>query len=207
MKKYIWLNPVTTTSLEKSYIDYKKLLKDEGFIYVSIDSSLINSVREDYVRYCTYNNKTIIDSRCPKAIEVIKKEYPYLCKNIAPIDPIFINCAKYLFKKWVANDSNAILFMIAPCTSLCNHGNALFKNDVIFLTWLDFCKKNNIDINLTPQKTPIPLGFFDNTNLNVLKLTGKSNIINNINKVMTNDTQDLIEILYCKDGCHNGDGI
>lgn len=207
MKKYIWLNPVTTTALTKANIDYRNLLNSCGYIYVDIDTSLINEVKDKYIDYCEDNTRTIIDARCPKAIEIIKKEYPCLCQNVAPIEPIFITCANYLLNKWVLHDDDAILFMIAPCSSLCNHGNALFKNDVVFLTWKDFCLKNNLHINIETDITPIPLGFFDNTSLNVAKLTGEDNIINSIDTLISSDSKDLVEILYCPNGCHNGDGL
>ncbi|WDV45481.1 [Fe-Fe] hydrogenase large subunit C-terminal domain-containing protein [Clostridiaceae bacterium M8S5] len=208
MKKYIWLNPVTSDMLTNNNINVNELFKNLGYILVDLDCSIVDNVLSDYINMCKSTNNPLIDSRCPMVVEIIKEKYPELCKNIAPLDPIFIYCAKHLYKTLIKSNDDSILFIIAPCTSLCHYGNAVLKKDVIFTTWKHFKEKHEICIDLKARRTPIPLGFFDNTDLIIEKLTGESKILSNINKLIEYKSNiDLIEILYCKNGCHNGDGI
>lgn len=63
-----------------------------------------------------------------------------------------------------------------------------------------------IQTGTPPASSPIPPGFFSELNLQTASVTGEAEI----QKYFQNYTPDevqLVEMLFCKGGCHNGDGV
>ena len=56
------------------------------------------------------------------------------------------------------------------------------------------------------DKSPIPLGYFDSLEVKTKKLTGRDNI-NGCFKGNLYFENDIVEMLYCNNGCNNGDGV
>ena len=206
MEKYIWLNPVTKNMLHEANIDIARFVDKYGFKLIEVDDIVRKRVKAKYVEYVRDVNDTVIDSRCPLVVDYLVKKHPELKKYIAPIDPIFISTGKYFIEEYLGVDDEYQLVMISPCKALCNSGKNNSNNKIIYMTWVEFCVKFEIELDLKPKKTPVPLGFFDDTELKVGKINGEEEIEDIICK-MKEDKYDLIEILFCRDGCHNGDGI
>ena len=55
------------------------------------------------------------------------------------------------------------------------------------------------------ESSPIPPGFFDNIS-NVVSLGSKTDIDCYFKESCSGRNQ-LVEMLYCQGGCHNGDGV
>ena len=146
-------------------------------------------------------------SRCPKIKEYINTEY---FEN-ADINPILIETALEIYGN-LNNKENSILYITTPCSYLRDLGNELKLENTTFITWKDFLKENNIILDSLKKKelneSPIPLGFFDKLKriYKVHSVSGEDAVAeifkNNIYK-----DNDLIEALYCSNGCHNGDGV
>ena len=204
-KKYIFLNPVVCSLYDVSYLE--RILKEKGFDIVYSNSNNIDIVRNKYAEKCSNSCKCIIDSRCPKIKEYINTEY---FEN-ADINPILIETALEIHGN-LNNKENSILYITTPCSYLRDLGNELKLENTIFITWKDFLKENNIILDSLKKKelneSPIPLGFFDK-----LKRTYKVHSVSGedaVAEIFKNNIykdNDLIEALYCSNGCHNGDGV
>ncbi|MFI3200216.1 MAG: hypothetical protein R3Y54_01645 [Eubacteriales bacterium] len=86
-------------------------------------------------------------------------------------------------------------------------GNNLSLKNTIFVSWKDFLQEEKATLELpTIPSSPIPLGFFDELSVKTKSLSTETEIrayfhTEDVRKV------DLVELLYCKQGCHQGDGV
>ena len=76
-------------------------------------------------------------------------------------------------------------------------------------SWKEFIKNlNSHDKSMVRMldESPIPPGYFNSLEAKVSSLSGEENIVsyfkNNLHK-----EDDLVEMLYCTNGCNNGDGV
>lgn len=179
-------------------------LESLGFQIVTCEENHLQTVKNKYKeRYegCKY---FLCDNRCPKAISYVKTHYHHTSLEYSTIDPILIHCAKELANRYKNDDAE--LYIITPCTDLRELGNKLALKNTIFQTWTEFCRKHRIILNDKPtESSPIPPGFFDNVP-NVVSLASKDDIDCYFQCAPKQDKQ-LIEMLYCQGGCHNGDGV
>ena len=77
----------------------------------------------------------------------------------------------------------------------------------MFVPWNKFVQSIGEEMkNIPPKKSPIPPGFFDGLGLNTASVTGEEDIRNYFRNYVPDEVQ-LVEMLFCKEGCHNGDGI
>lgn len=206
MKKYIWLNPVVL-SLYNEY-ELISIMKDNGFEVVVSKKNNIDVVKEKYRKEILSSKKCIIDERCPKALEYVKEKYDSKDIKYPKIYPILIHTAIDLSE--IYSKGKNMLFIITPCTSLAMLGKSLKIKNATFMTWTDFIKEYSIDIKNIQKKeimkSPIPPGFFKNYKEEVLSLSGEENIEDAFENELWKNKK-IVEMLYCKDGCHNGDGI
>ena len=84
---------------------------------------------------------------------------------------------------------------------------AITPHDVWFISWKKFIE----NIGEEPRRivikdSPIPLGFFDDLGIKVDSISGEEEIKKYLLNIKDKDAR-LIEMLYCENGCHNGDGI
>ena len=202
MEKYIWLNPVVL----KMY-DQQELLTVLGsldFQIVACEENHIQTVKDKYKKRYEECRYSLCDNRCPKAISYVKTHYDHADLEYAAIQPILIHCAEELADKYKNDD--AVLYIITPCTDLKNAGNKLSLKNTVFQTWTEFCREHNIYLNRKSiEASPIPPGFFDNIP-DVVSLSSKDDIDRFFQEPFKQDKQ-LIEMLYCQGGCHNGDGV
>ena len=86
-------------------------------------------------------------------------------------------------------------------------GNALNLDDIRFLPWNRFLQElGDEPEGILPKESPIPLGFFEELGLRTVSISGEENIRKHFENYVPGEVQ-LLELLYCKNGCHNGDGI
>lgn len=203
--KYILINPVVDKMYEQEILN--NFLKINGYTRVFYNENWADIVINKY-KDVIKNAKgaTIIDMRCPLAVDTVKDIIEKDQNIIFPdIDPILIHCAKEISLREDLKDGEKII--ITPCKSLKDMGNNLRMDNTIFMTWLEFLESlnQNIEGNVL-DNTPIPLGFFDRLNIEKESLSGNDNIESYFKNNKFKNL-DMIEMLYCHNGCHNGDGV
>ena len=95
--------------------------------------------------------------------------------------------------------------------NLCSKGMVLDSRCPRAVNFLRSNFKELNDINLQINKiesSPIPPGFFENLGIKTLSLCSKEKIQNAFSyKFSELKNYQIIELLYCENGCHNGDGL
>ena len=203
--KYILINPVVDKMYEQEILN--NFLKINGYTRVFYNENWADIVINKY-KDVIKNAKgaTIMDMRCPLAVDTVKDIIEKDQNIIFPdIDPILIHCAKEISLREDLKDGEKII--ITPCKSLKDMGNNLRMDNTIFMTWLEFLESldQNIEGNVL-DNTPIPLGFFDSLDVKKESISGNDNIESYFRKNKFKNL-DMIEMLYCHNGCHNGDGV
>ena len=201
--KYIWVNPVAAGMYEPELLD--EFLKQQGYQRFETSMDWLSIVREKYDEAVKESDKTVIDMRCPKAAKLVREMGESLEVTFPDIYPILIHCGQEAgFTEELINTEKIIT---TPCKALADMGNALGISKTEFISWSEFLKSfADIPKPAMLKQSPIPLGFFEPLNLKCKSLTGKEEIENYFRNFHPNEVQ-LVEMLYCKDGCHNGDGI
>ena len=203
MKKLVWLNPVV-----KSIYDFaalKEILQEKGFSVVECEKYHVNSVKNAY-KNALAQKELIYDSRCPRAVNFIRANFKEQAALISNLNPILIESALELSAKLKEDEW---LYVTTPCEDLAELGRGLNLARTTFLTWKSFKEQN--EINLETKRlgaSPIPLGFFTNLGVKTLSLSSKEKIENALSyKFSELKNYQIIELLYCENGCHNGDGL
>lgn len=203
--EYIFINPV----VDKMYIKEKlnDALIQNGYQRIEVKTDWHKIVKEKYNEMLKQTKLTILDKRCPKAIETMS---PYLNDQemLKPsIEPILIHCAIELAVREDLKNYKKII--TTPCESLASYGNKLGLEDTEFISWKEFLKhldpNKEIPIKLL-NESPIPPGYFKGLDAKISSISGKDNIENHF-KMNLYKQDDLIEMLYCHNGCNNGDGV
>ena len=124
--------------------------------------------------------------------------------RIADIEPILIHCARELAERPDLADGRKII--TTPCRILADMGNKLELKDTHFVPWNRFLASIGEPMEPAPDASPIPPGFFKNLPFSVVSRSGRPAIES---YVTGNDWKSakLIELLYCVQGCHRGDGV
>ena len=203
--KYILINPVVDKMYEQEILN--NFLKINGYTRVFYNENWADIVINKY-KDVIKNAKgaTIMDMRCPLAVDTVKDIIEKDQNIIFPdIDPILIHCAREISLREDLKDGEKII--ITPCKSLKDMGNNLRMDNTIFMTWIEFLESldKNIEGNVL-DNTPIPLGFFDSLDLKKESISGNDNIESYFKNNKFKNL-DMIEMLYCHNGCHNGDGV
>lgn len=211
IKKYIWLNPIVEAMLRENWFAVEKLLEERGYTIVTCTSGAPR-VREAYQYHVKKAiKKPVIDARCPMIIERIGEKYPQLVENIAPIPPILVACTEDLYIRYIEPDPKAAtLTVITPCILLAEKGILVFGEKVCFITWIQFAKEMGLGDYPQLQESPVPPGFFNGLNLSVLEASGNRRIESILELACAGLLPEeimLLELLYCEEGCHRGDGV
>ncbi|MBQ3421408.1 MAG: hypothetical protein IJH34_07010, partial [Romboutsia sp.] len=98
-----------------------------------------------------------------------------------------------------------------PCESLALYGNSKNLEDTFFISWKEFLNKleqkgNEKIKEKLLDESPIPPGYFDSLEARITSISGKENIENHFKNGLHKE-DDLVEMLYCTNGCNNGDGV
>ena len=203
MKKLVWLNPVVKSIYELAAL--KKSLQDKGFSVMECEKDHANSVKNAY-KNSLAQKKLIFDSRCPRAVKFIRANFKEQAAFISNLNPILIESALELSAKLKEGEW---LYVTTPCEDLAELGRELNLARTTFLTWKSFREQNAINLKMRSiEQSPIPPGFFTNLGVKTLSLGNKEKIQNALSyKFSELKNYQIIELLYCENGCHNGDGL
>ena len=183
--------------------EVKSHLENLNFEIVTCEENHIQTVKNKYEKQFKGCNSLLCDNRCPKAVSYVKNHYDSASLEYSTIQPILIHCAEELANRY--KDQDAALYIITPCIDLKDQGNKLKMKNTLFQTWTEFCRDHNIKLKRNAIKSsPIPPGFFDNIP-NVVSLASKNDIDRYFKEAK--EEKQLVEMLYCQGGCHNGDGV
>ena len=203
MKKLVWLNPVVKSIYELAAL--KKSLQDKGFSVMECEKDHANSVKNAY-KNSLAQKKLIFDSRCPRAANFIRANFKEQAALISNLNPILIESALELSAKLKDGEW---LYVTTPCEDLAQLGMELNLARTTFLTWKSFREQNAINLKMRSiEQSPVPPGFFTNLDVKTLSLSSKEKIENALSyKFSELKNYQIIELLYCENGCHNGDGL
>ena len=203
MKKLVWLNPVVKNIYD--FAALKEILLEKGFGVAECEKDHVKSVKNAYKNDLA-QKELIFDSRCPRAVNFIRANFKEQAALISNLNPILIESALELSAKLKDGEW---LYVTTPCEDLAELGRGLNLARTTFLTWKSFREQN--EINLETKKleaSPIPPGFFTNLGVKTLSLSSKEKIQNALSyKFSELKNYQIIELLYCENGCHNGDGL
>ena len=185
MKKVVWLNPVVKNIYD--FAALKEILQNKGFSVVECEKDHVKSVKNAY-KNALAKRELIYDSRCPRAVNFIRANFKEQANLISNLNPILIESALELRAKL---------------------GRGLNLERTTFLTWKSFREQNAINLKMRSiEQSPIPPGFFTNLGVKTLSLSSKERIENALSyKFSELKSYQIIELLYCENGCHNGDGL
>ena len=199
----IWINPVVDSMYDAYVLD--EFLRKYGHKRVHASKDWGTIVKEKYWKMACEGNKTVADVRCPKVRELLENMGNTEKMLIPDIEPILIHCGREISQREELAGEDKII--ITPCQALAEMGNDLTLPDTRFVTWKTFLKLTGEEPRGKElQSSPIPPGFFDSLMLNTISITGEDAILQEL-ETGTHDDLQLMEMLFCKDGCHTGDGV
>jgi len=203
MKKVVWLNPVVKNIYD--FAALKEILQNKGFSVVECKKDHVKSVKNAY-KNALAQSELIYDSRCPRAVNFIRANFKEQADLISNLNPILIESVIELSAKLKENEW---LYVTTPCEDLAELGMELNLARTTFLTWKSFREQNAINLKMRSiEQSPIPPGFFTNLGVKTLSLSSKEKIENALSyKFSELKNYQIIELLYCENGCHNGDGL
>ena len=203
MKKLVWLNPVVKNIYD--FAALKENLQDKGFNVVECEKDHVQNVKNEY-KNALVQRELIFDSRCPRAVNFIRANFKEQAALISNLNPILIESAMELSSKLKEDEW---LYVTTPCEDLAELGRGLNLERTTFLTWKSFREQNAINLKMhNIEQSPIPPGFFTTLGVKTLSLGSKERIQNALSyKFRELKNYQIIELLYCENGCHNGDGL
>jgi len=203
MKKLVWLNPVVKNIYD--FAALKEILQDKGFSVVECEKDHVQNVKNAYKNGLA-QSELIFDSRCPRAVNFVRTNFKEQAALISNLNPILIESAIELSSKLKEDER---LYVTTPCEDLAELGRRLNLERTTFLTWKSFREQNTINLKMRNiEQSPIPPGFFANLGVKTLSLDSKEKIENALSyKFSELKNYRIIELLYCENGCHNGDGL
>ena len=203
MKKVVWLNPVVKNIYD--FAALKEILQNKGFSVVECEKDHVKSVKNAY-KNTLAQSELIYDSRCPRAVNFIRANFKEQADLISNLNPILIESGIELSAQLKEDEW---LYVTTPCEELAQLGRELNLARTTFLTWKSFREQNEINLEMKRLgASPIPPGFFTNLGVKTLSLSSKEKIQNALSyKFSELKNYQIIELLYCENGCHNGDGL
>lgn len=200
---YIWINPVTDSMYEPDVLN--EFLYKNGYKRIKTTGDWPNIVKEKYRLAVEQAAHTVMDMRCPKTKETLEELGVIEDVIIPDIKPILIHCGIECSQREDLQGEEIII--TTPCQALADMGNALDLKDTRFVPWNKFVESIGGELmSIELRESPIPPGFFYELGLKTVSVTGEKEIRNYFKKCVNSDVQ-LVEMLFCKDGCHNGDGV
>ena len=200
---YIWVNPVAAGMYEQEALNV--FLQKHGYERLHTSGDWLAIVKEKYRSVAEQGSTPVMDMRCPKIKELIDGLEISSRVMIPDIKPILIHCAEECSRQESLLEEQKLI--TTPCQALADMGNALRLKNTIFLPWNRFIDAIGEEPERIAQKeSPIPPGFFAELGLNTVSVTGEEEIRTYLKKGIPEEVS-LVEMLYCKNGCHNGDGI
>lgn len=211
---YIWINPVAEGMYESKALT--EFLQKHGYQQVEATEDWLNIVKEKYRAAVVGASSPVIDMRCPKTKEVLEDLGVSDKVTIPTIEPILIHCAREVSAREELKGEEKVI--TTPCQALADMGNALKLPNTTFMPWKHFLTmfddkpiQDGESLKVQQlQESPIPPGFFESLGMKTISLSGEDEIREYFqtpnSKDMTDNIQ-LVEMLFCQQGCHNGDGL
>ncbi len=182
-------------------------LLNNGYTRIEVENDWHRIVKEKYNKALEIAGKPLLDRRCPLAIDTVIKHINKEDAFIPEIDPILIHCGIEIAHREDLKGKKKVI--TTPCESLAAYGNKKNLRDTVFISWKEFVKDLNEQEKLQVkvlEESPIPPGYFNEVEGKVTSISGEENIKELFKNELYKDS-DLIEMLYCKNGCNNGDGV
>ncbi len=202
MMQYAWLNPVVLELYRGQPLE--EILFQKGFQLVTCHEDHIHTVKRAYKNYCTQAQGCTLDMRCPKAVSYVREYFAPGNVDFPEIYPILIHCALELHRRYAGEED--FLTVITPCEALSQLGEGLELSNTRFMTWNAFEKENGISLRRTRlSASPIPPGFFSDFGKHPILRSRQE--IDVFFKNRGYEGEAMVEMLYCQDGCHHGDGV
>ncbi len=200
---YIWINPVTDQMYDRDSLDL--LLQRHGYERVECQQDWASHVREEYGKMAEGSKYPVVDVRCPAVFQLLKREYENSNILTPAIEPILIHCAREISSREDLKGREKLI--TTPCQILADMGNEAGLPKTRFLPWKEFLQ----EIGEKPEvkkldSSPIPPGFFDSLSCQKVCVTGEDEVRSYLKKEDYGDAR-IIELLWCRDGCHHGDGV
>ena len=200
---YIWVNPVTARMYEPDELN--KFLHQHGYYPFEIREDWLTVVKEKYRLVVQQASSTVMDVRCPKVRELLEECRPVSNVTIPEIKPILIHCGQEGSEREDLQGKDKII--TTPCQALADMGNALELKNTRFVPWNQFIASiGSAPKAIPPKESPIPPGFFEELGFKTVSVTGEEEIRQYLEQDLSDKVQ-LVEMLFCREGCHNGDGI
>lgn len=200
---YIWINPVVDSMYDKEKLN--DFLQQHGYQRIEASGDWMKVVREKYCSLLGQSEDTVLDMRCPEIRTLIEGMGEVEGVTMPDVKPILIHCGKETGEREDLQREEKII--TTPCKSLADMGNELRLKDTRFVPWNVFLSElGSSPEGVLPDESPIPPGFFKELDVKTDSVTGEEAIRHFFKSNQHRDVQ-LVELLYCKDGCHNGDGI
>lgn len=220
---YLWINPVSERMVSEQNLE--RILTDHQLTQVRCRENWGGIVLKQYAELMEHADGTVADARCPEAVNLIEhyNEEKNLSIQVADIEPILIHCARELSARADLADGEKII--TTPCRILAEQGNALELPRTRFVSWKDFLMELGETLEPAPEASPIPPGFFTELSVPVVSLSGRDEIeeyLEKRSKALETEAENretdnaadrsdhnplLLELLYCRHGCHMGDGV
>lgn len=208
---YIWVNPVSESMYDSKILT--EFLQKHGYEQVKVTGDWADVVKEKYRMAVQEANSPVMDMRCPKIKGVLDEAGFTSNVTIPEIEPILIHCAREISGREDLQGAEKVI--TTPCQALADMGNALKLPNTTFVTWnqlLAMLGKSPEEHKRIKQlkESPIPPGFFKELGLKTISLAREEEIREYFqtrnSKEMIENIQ-LVEMLFCQQGCHNGDGL
>lgn len=204
MKQYIWINPVVWSMHDGE--ELTRVVSSLGYDIIQCKGDYIKEVKAKYNNVLKNNSGCVMDMRCPGAVSYVRGKYPDADVFYPDIEPILIHCARELSVEY-GSKNNARVTIITPCSELRDYGSGKKLHNTVFLTWTEFKAMHGIDIKrMNLEKSPIPPGFFREAEESGISLTDREKLEQFFENEKFKNFR-IAEMLYCTDGCHNGNGV
>ncbi len=199
---YILINPVTASMYDMRLLS--EFLAGRGFTPVSCRTDWIRLVREKYADAAACAAKPLVDMRCPEAVAFVRGSFPGAPVLYPDIEPILLHCAREIAARF--GDKDAVT-VTTPCRALADYGNAIGLKNTQFVAWSTFARQTGCRLpSVHLAQSPIPPGFFSRTGDRVRSVSGKA-CIGRFFAEGRYEGARIVEMLFCPDGCNNGDGV
>lgn len=200
---HIWINPVTESMYEPEVLD--EFLRKHDYKRFRTSTDWLTIVKEKYGLAVGQSVQTVMDMRCPKTKELLENLGVASQVTFPEIEPILIHCGREASEREDLRDEKKII--TTPCQALADMGNGLGLKDTVFVPWNRFVESiGEGPQSIVLKKSPIPPGFFQELGVRTASITGEEDIRHYFRDYESCEVQ-LVEMLFCKEGCHNGDGV
>lgn len=197
---YVLINPVTDRMTDPEELE--KALCAHRLQRVTCRENWTRRVLEEYSAVLQTEKKTVLDTRCPMAVELVRALQIDRIRE-APVLPILLHCAKELSDREDLQEGEIVV--TTPCRALAEQGNSFNLPRTEFITSREFLDVIGYHSVKQLDCSPIPPGFFDPLGVVTVTATGGQEITERAASLPLKTR--LFEALFCPGGCHNGDGV